>query len=87
MAVYARFDMYSLAGTSSRGDSAVSMHTRLVPASMLSRRLSVDDEPQDLEENILANFNTCDLEIPSSLIVLLNLLRMISARTTRLRSQ
>jgi hypothetical protein len=81
MAVYARFDVGSLAGTSSSGDSTVSRHTRLVlPVSMLSRRLSVDDEPQDLDEGIsIINFDTHEPEISSTLIVLLNLLRMIPA--------
>ena len=44
MAVYVRFDADSFAGSSSSGDSTLSMATRLVPLSMLSFRPVMDDE-------------------------------------------
>ena len=76
-----RFDVDSFVGSPSSGDSAVFMLVRLVPVSMLSRRLSVDDEPQDLDEHILV-IKHFYAPIPFSRglsmpIALLNLLRML----------
>lgn len=55
MAVYVRFDVELFAGSSSSGDGILSMPTILVPLLILSRRLSVDDEPQDLDEHMSVN--------------------------------
>lgn len=55
MAVYVRFGVELFAGCSSSGDSILFMPAILVPLSILSRRLSVDDEPQDLDEYMSVN--------------------------------
>ena len=55
MAVYVSFDVDSFVGGSSSGGSTLPMPTRLVRVSILSRRLSADDEPQDLDKHMLVN--------------------------------
>ena len=55
MAVYVRFDVELFAGSSSGGDGILFMPTILVPLSILSRRLSADGEPQDLDEYMSVN--------------------------------